>query len=299
MSKQPPIVLQLQALAIEGTTGVPELLRRAMLISTKLDLREFNAWVRHELHGYGGSEEALPDYRNLVGVIKALNPYHGHVPVQFQDTQLEEMLREVPVSSSIDHIEALLGGDGQLVYPLHPRQQAAVRPLLPTPMEITRFVDRSQLLNVISTVRNMVLQWSLDLEAAGVLGEGLTFTEAEKRKASMASSINIQNFQGVLGDVSESTVHQHLSMSFAPKDMDGLLAHLSANGVAAKDLTGLRSALSEDAPTPTAGKFGEHVSAWIAGMMGKAAAGTWSVGLAAAGNLLSGAISRYYGLPTG
>lgn len=298
MSKQPPIVLQLQALAIDDATGVPELLRRAMLISTKLGLRDFNSWVRNELYGYSGSE-ALPDYRNLVGVIKAFNPYRGHVPVQFADTELEEMLREVPLSSSVDHIQALLGGVGQLVYPLHPQQQAIVRTLVETPMDITRFVDRGQLLNVVSTVRNTVLRWSLDLEAAGVLGEGLTFTEAEKRKASMTASINIQNFQGVLGDVSDSTVHQHLSMSFAPNDVDGLLAHLRANGVVDKDLSGLRSALSADAPPTAAGKFGERVSAWIAGMMGKAAAGSWTVGLAAAGNLLSGAISRYYGLPTG
>jgi hypothetical protein len=61
MSTQPPIVVQLQALAIDESTDVSQLLRQAMVIATKLGLTDFNAWVREELHGYESVED-LPRY---------------------------------------------------------------------------------------------------------------------------------------------------------------------------------------------------------------------------------------------
>lgn len=112
----------------------------------------------------------------------------------------------------------------------------------------------------------------------------------------LASSINIQNFQGVLGNVSGSTLHQNLQMTFGAKDLDGLIAHLGKQGVTEVELAELRTSIEAD-PEPTApGNFGPRVSAWIGKMVGMAAAGVWGVSLGTAGNLLAAAIGNYYGL---
>jgi hypothetical protein len=71
---------------------------------------------------------------------------------------------------------------------------------------------------------------------------------------------------------------------------------LEQNGVQKTDLIELKGALeSENVTTPGKG-FGPKVSAWIAKMMQKAANGSWQIGLGAAGNLLAGAIAKYYGI---
>ncbi|WP_202758283.1 hypothetical protein [Delftia acidovorans] len=115
-------------------------------------------------------------------------------------------------------------------------------------------------------------------------------------KSPMTPSINIHNFQGILGDVSGSTVQQTLHMGLSAKDLDGLLEYLRTQGVAAAELCELRSAIESD-PEPTSNAvYGSKVSAWIGKMLGLSASGAWGVGLAAAGNILSAAISTYYGL---
>lgn len=57
----------------------------------------------------------------------------------------------------------------------------------------------------------------------------------------MNSQINIHIFQGILGDVVNSSVQQNLQMGIAAKDVEGLLAHLRAQNVADADLAELKS----------------------------------------------------------
>ncbi len=298
MTTSPPIVLQLQALAIDESTGVPELLRKALLIATKLGLTEFKEWVNRELNGYK-TNEYLPEYRKLHGTVKALNPYRGWIPVQFSEPDIEQLFREVLVGDSVDNLLELLKSDGPIGYAYAPQEQAMLRRGQDylARFDAKKFVGKSQLAGILAAIRNRLLDWALQLEAEGILGEGLTFTDSEKRKASVASGINIQNFQGVLGNVSHSTLHQNLNMNFGASDLNGLQEYLRSKGVDNADLEALKAAVETD-PKPTqSGKFGACVSAWVGSMLGKAASGAWNIGIAAAGNLLSNAVSRYYGLP--
>lgn len=121
----------------------------------------------------------------------------------------------------------------------------------------------------------------------------------ETLKEPVNQSINIQNFQGVLGNVSGSTLHQNLQMSVGMKDLDSLVAHLRAHDVGETELAELKAAIQAD-PEPTApGKLGARVSAWVGKMVGLSVSGAWNVGVGAAGTLLATAIGNYYGLPTG
>ena len=55
-----------------------------------------------------------------------------------------------------------------------------------------------QVKGVIEKVRSRVLEWALDLEAKGVLGEGMTFTSSEKQ------TVQQQHYH--FGDVSGSQI---------------------------------------------------------------------------------------------
>lgn len=79
-------------------------------------------------------------------------------------------------------------------------------------------------------------------------------------------------------------------------DFDSLAKYLAANNIAFSDIQTLKEAIQHD-PIPTeSNKLGENVSGWIATMMGKAANGSWDIGIATAGTLLAQSIASFYGL---
>lgn len=293
-----PIVLQLQELAADSGTPIPELLRKALLISTKLGLKDFRQWVLNELNGYNRVDD-LPDYRWIYGDLRVHNPYRGYIPF-ITPPEIADVVRRVHVMQSVDTLSHLLTEAPERVmnFPFEPAQEAALMRMQDgfAAMRPTRIVARSQIVGVLEQIRTHLLNWSLQLESEGVLGEGLTFSETEKRKAEMSQSINIHNFQGVLGNVSGSNVQQNLNMTITPGNFDSLAAYLSGHGVCTEDLHELEDAIRHDPQPNDKAKFGDKVSGWVGKMVTKAAQGGWSIGLGAAGNLLASAISKFYGL---
>jgi len=81
MNKATSIVLELQQLAIDRNNNISDLLRKALLVSSKLGLDDFKEWINNELHGYRGKE--VPLYRKVRAQVKANNPYNGLIPVRF------------------------------------------------------------------------------------------------------------------------------------------------------------------------------------------------------------------------
>jgi hypothetical protein len=71
-------------------------------------------------------------------------------------------------------------------------------------------ISTTQIVGILDAVRNATLDWSLQLEQAGVLGENMSFTLTEKREAqSVTQQFFIQN-AGVIGNVSDNaTVTNH------------------------------------------------------------------------------------------
>lgn len=294
-----PIVLQLQELAADSGTPIPELLRKALLISTKLGLKDFRLWVLNELNGYNRVDD-LPDYRLIYGDLRVHNPYHGYQPFLIEDSELSEAARKIQVMQSVDSLNHLIteGSGSYLTFAFPSEIEAALMRMQDgfTPLRPTRVVARSQIVGTLEKIRTQLLNWSLQLEAEGILGEGLSFSETEKRKAEMSQSINIHNFQGVLGNVSGSNVQQNLNMTITPGNFDSLAAYLSGHGVSTDDLHELEDAIRHDPKPNDKAKFGDKVSGWVGKMVSKAAQGGWNISLGAAGNLLASAIARFYGL---
>lgn len=109
-------------------------------------------------------------------------------------------------------------------------------------------------------------------------------------------NINIENFQGILGNVTNSQVSQELDQLVVIGDFNSLHRKLSDLGVEGEDIEELRAALQSEPTMPASGKFGQRVSNWIGKMVQKAASGTWQIGLSTAASLLAMLIGKYYGL---
>ena len=163
------------------------------------------------------------------------------------------------------------------------------------PLEPSVVVMRTQLLAILTQVRNEILKWSIELEEKGILGRGLKFTDKEKQSAMSINNYNIGNFQGIAGNVIDSTVNQNNQMNVYAKDFDSLARVLADNKVAFSDVQELKHAIEVDDQPTEPNRLGTNVSEWIGKMVGKAATGSWEISVATAGTLLAEAISKFYG----
>ncbi|MFB3897727.1 MAG: hypothetical protein ACE14V_15660 [bacterium] len=298
MKKETSIILELQSLAIEKEHDITDLLRKALLVATKLNLNDFREWVLQELQGY---KKGVPDYRKCRAEIFVKNPYRGLIPFFFPDREIADIFCNVELREPIGNIIALLEkfqSDSKITISLDPEliqllletQDPAIQ-MLPV-----RIVSHNQIEAIIDAVRNTILKWALKLEQEGILGENLTFSEDEKRKAAASTEIRIDNFQGILGNVENSSVSQDLQMTIKKEDIASLRAYLISLGIIKEDIDELEQIIAIEGRPTKVSKFGEKVSGWIGKMISKAASGTWDIAVGSAGSLLAQAIAKYYGL---
>ncbi len=182
------IVLQLQAEAMGDSIDIEMLLRKAFLVARKLKLKEFEDWISNELNGY---KEKIPDYRIISGQIKAWNPYRGWIPV-VMDEELADVASKKTINSPISTLsEAYNDSDGSVRMTIH----GALTDFLNEningyPTEYCFMTSRAELHKIISAVRNKILEWAILLEENGIVGEGVSFTNYEKKVAANSTIIN-------------------------------------------------------------------------------------------------------------
>lgn len=294
-----PIVIELQRLASDGNCLVDELLRKALVVATKLQISDFKDWINRELNGYHAVSD-MPSYRIIQGTLRVMNPVTGRqMPVFFEAAHDEVKLSRFAAVQSVGEIQSFVSsGSKQLQCPFTPVEKQRLLEQLdtPVPMECLRIVSTSSLVTILNAVRNTILEWSLRLEQQGILGEGMKFSSEEKNRAMTSQNIHIGSFQGILGDVAGSTVTQKQEMIVNAGDFNSLNRTLSDSGIEATDIQALKTALDTDPPPESTAKLGPKVSTWIGTMMSKSASGAWKVGLDVASKLLPAAIAAYYGL---
>lgn len=182
------IIIQLQEEALNDSIDIETLLRKAYFVARKLQLKEFEEWISCEQNGY---HTEVPNYRYVGGEIKAWNPYHGWIPV-IMEGKMADMLSSMPMSQPISSIsDTYYNSDGAVSFVLGG--------------ELTDFLNKnttafetkysfrsskSELKKIISAVRNKILDWAILLEENGIIGEGLVFSETEKKTAQESSIIN-------------------------------------------------------------------------------------------------------------
>jgi hypothetical protein len=194
------LVEQLQADALDASIKVSMLLRRVKLIAAKLDLSETAQWADAELDGYRDDldDAKVPPYRQVTGQVKAFSPYHGwQSPAG--DSEIIDMLCKRVIGDPISALEDLLEreSDGKLVMLIANNVKHGVLKSNYGWTDMHTEIPRSAIVGVIDRVRNMVLNWAIELEQKGISGSGVTFDSGERQRAA-AAHINIQNFQGSL-----------------------------------------------------------------------------------------------------
>ncbi|MBD1549760.1 hypothetical protein [Roseibium aggregatum] len=197
------LVEEIQRDALDSQTSVSTLLRKVKLAAAKLQLPVVEEWVDNELNGY--NKNPVPHYRQITGVPKAFNPFNGWIPIMGTPKMIEAISR-AHTGQSIASIEDLLKDSENEVF--QNRLSPQVIHMLNKNSEVqfgemANFIGRGALVGIIDQVRNMILDWAIELERTGVKGEGMSFKSEEKIAAQNNPTITIGSvgsFVGVVGN---------------------------------------------------------------------------------------------------
>lgn len=284
------LVEEIQRDALDPHTSVSTLLRKVKLAAAKLQLPTVEEWVDHELNGY--SENPVPPYRQIKGIPKALNPYRGWIPIM-APPKMMEAISSANSGQGIAAIEDLLrDSDGDMFQrPLPPEVIHALNKHSDVAFgEMANFIGRGVLVSIVDKVRNMVLDWAIELEKSGIKGDGMSFKAEEKIAAQNNPAITIGSvgsFVGVIG--SQNRVGDIIGGSINVTQVKDLAFQLHASHeslvAAGADETALSTAVEAlivetEKPQPDTGR--------LRGLLGDVRAAL----AGAAGNILaSGALS--------
>jgi hypothetical protein len=219
------LVLELQKDAIDSCSKVSDLLRKAYVVAKKLKVKEFAEWIDLELKGYTEAPE-LPDYRSVTGQVKAFNPYNGWIPVLLHDHEIAEGLShnllKQPVAELENLVESAKSQDMPFLTMEFPKKvEQALMKNFDVDFIPALILDVSQVYGAVEAVRNTVLNWALQLEEDGILGEGMTFSDNEKHTAAN-STYHITNNIGTMANsqLQQHTVDSAQSMSNSGIDFE-------------------------------------------------------------------------------
>ncbi|RIJ31452.1 AbiTii domain-containing protein [Henriciella algicola] len=206
------LVKDIQKDAIKADSDLVALLRKCKVVAANLGSNEALKWINNELNGYTSvPEEEIPEYRETQGKWQFWNPYNGWCPIIFPE-ELAKVACEARLPESISTIWALSKKDltSALTLSCGPSKEEAIRRLLRASGDFfeteLRFVIPTNLpTKIVEAVKNLVLDWSLELSTEGVIDEDSDFTEDKVEKGtSISNQYFIQNV-GMLGNVDGSS----------------------------------------------------------------------------------------------
>ncbi len=185
--------MELQRLAYNSQSSMTDLLRKSYVLSRKLNLIDFSRILQREMEGYKDEDE-LPAYRMIKGSPLMYGfPSKGFIEKGLYQpiSELEYFLQHEMIKEKGRLTYTFLNGDKNGKVKL---QQLSVQ--------------SSQVYNVIDRVRNLILEWTLELEDRGVLGDNMTFSEKEKQVANQISSVT-----NIIGTMVNSQLQQNSNNS--------------------------------------------------------------------------------------
>lgn len=226
----PALVPELVNMASDPAVSTTDLLRRALVVARRLAVPELVEWISSEMNGYAYGSP-VPDYRVIFGSLMAYNDVRGHdIPCSTPDDKTSIFLRKHSEHQSIPVLEQLIANGGQLVKHFPASIERQLEDSMLIPMRPKLVFSKPQVQGIVEMARNRVLDWALDLEGRGIVGEGMSFTPQEKQ------AVQQQHYH--FGDVSGSQIQIGSSASTQTQsnttgtDLDALQGLVEALGAA-------------------------------------------------------------------
>lgn len=200
------LVEEIQAGALNRDVPVVDLLRQVKLAAAKLKLPDTQQWVDRELNGYGGVDnEDIPRYRCGTGTLMHFTRHHGTRPA-FGDPESIAAISLHWFREPVGALESLLTLPGDRLVVSIDMDIAKMLSANGMGGNYSIHFSKNVVVSIADAVRNLILDWAINLEAQGILGEGVSFTVEEKQKAAQnAPNIQITNY----GHYHQGDTHGH------------------------------------------------------------------------------------------
>ncbi len=195
---------------MDQSVSVATLLRKVKVAAVKLALSDALSWVEPELSGYPSGD--VPAYRIGRGALRAQDRWARWTDFHISDGDLSATMSTVYLLEPVGSYERLLIGDaGTLSMPMASETVHKVREMFSLEIyAISTTIPRGVISKVVDHVRNMALDWSLELARAGITGDGLSFTPRERERAKEAH-ITIGTFNGSFNTGDASGVNARIN----------------------------------------------------------------------------------------
>lgn len=258
------LVFELQRDALAPSVSVLNLLRKALVVANKIEIKDFEDWIELELKGYTDSQ-SIPQYRYVQAQLRGLNPFHGWQPVIAGDDETLEFHNKLcnsPICQPISELVALAqntDNNSNICIYLSPEIESLLVASLGGRTSVQLRVGSVSVKGIIEAVQDIILRWALKLEKDGIIGEGMTFSKQEKAIASSHNYYNI--FTENLGEKSMSNIQNNdfraanIGGGVAGRDYTGDVIHNHAAqqnlAEAAREIQQLLKQLEQSYPTDT------------------------------------------------
>lgn len=194
------LIKELLIESVDDTVSIEALLRKAYLVSNKLDLNDFSEFLKKEMHGYNDNDDIskIPYYRLVKGTLIVLNPISGWRPVVIEDKELEEIISSRWIMQSAFELNSLYESKSEeLSIRLSGEMNQKFSSLTGVPT--TQFcisISRASICHILNSVKTSILEWALTLDKEGIVGDGIDFSFAEINKANESPQVcnYINNF---------------------------------------------------------------------------------------------------------
>lgn len=203
-SKSGGLIGEIIGEAITNTRSLAELLRMVKVAAHRLSLPVIEDWVSKELDGYEDASD-VPDYRRISGQVVVKHVMHGWHSIG-GDPEIIAMLQERNLGGSVAQLEAMLleakssGSTGTFTIFMPPDSVSKVLGDNSSAYVAmgTRF-PVAAISALLDRVRGKILDWAIEMEKQGVIGQGMSFSTKEKEDAARATT-NI-TFSGPVGTI--------------------------------------------------------------------------------------------------
>jgi hypothetical protein len=197
------IILELQKETLNKDVNVDTLIRKAYLVARKLKLNDFEKWLKLEMYGYNDGD-VVPDYRKVKGLIYAKKANGYCVPAQLSSEEEERF-------SSIEIIHPIIDINKQSKEGIRYYYKSEINAKLNKKGNFEAIfyteIDKDKLYGIVNIVINKILEWSLELEENGIVGDDISFSYDEVEKAKNISITNIISFNNC-NSVDNVTIQQ-------------------------------------------------------------------------------------------
>lgn len=303
------LLREIQEEATKSDSNVLVLLRKCRVLATRIGNQELKNWVQKELDGYT-EDEALPSYRTTKAHSKGhfSGPFqsglrNADIPSACIPKKYQSVVNDVFLRQGIGaYCDLLANNDkGSFQIPWSPNLCSLVGQGIYEHMNLLQawqVLPRGTIVNVVETVKNRILNFSLELESedpkAGEALEG-----SNKLTPQKVTHIFNTYITGNVGNISSggSSFSQNATISITQGDLDELIDFLAKKGITTADTDELKDAIHIDGESPkSTKKFGSKVATWVGNMISKSASGIWDVATSTATSVLTEALKKYYGI---